>query len=265
MIVLFLIICLIVIAGLAVLWASRLPGSVIISLGPDSAVELKLVVAILAVLLIGAAMAVIWGALTGLLKMPKRFSKSRQASKTRNANKALADGLLAAEAGDVSTARKYASRAAQHAEDDRLKLLLEARTAEISDDWSGAERAWGQLAALPGGKLAGLRGAATAASERGDIISAEARAREALELRSDADSTARSPAATGKMPSTPSPLARNAAPFPAIASAVAAPCSTPRSPAIYRTQSVRTRRSCSPTPSAPRRPSRPPPITARAS
>ncbi|WP_084420907.1 heme biosynthesis protein HemY [Henriciella litoralis] len=187
MIVLFLIICLIVIAGLAVLWASRLPGSVIISLGPDSAVELKLVVAILAVLLLGAAMAVIWGALTGLLKMPKRFSRSRQASKTRNANKALADGLLAAEAGDVSTARKYASRAAQHAEDDRLKLLLEARTAEISDDWSGAERAWGQLAALPGGKLAGLRGAATAASERGDIISAEARAREALELRSDTD------------------------------------------------------------------------------
>ena len=187
MIVLFLVILLIVLAGVAVLWASRLPGSVLITLGPETAIELKLVVAILAILLLGGAMAVIWGALTGLIKMPRRFTEAREASKTRHANKALADGLLAAEAGDVRSAKKYASKAAKHAEDDRLKLLLEARTAEISDDWAGAERAWGQLARLPGGQLAGLRGAATAASERGDITNAEARAREALELRSEAE------------------------------------------------------------------------------
>ena len=175
MIILFLIIVLVVLAGLAVLWASRLPGSVLITLGPETAIELKLVVAILAVLLLGAAMAVIWGALTGLIKLPSRFSRARQSSKTRQANRALADGLLAAEAGDVSAARRYASRAARHGEDERLKLLLEARTAEITEDWSGAERAWGQLARLPGGQLAGLRGAASAASERGDTIAAEAR------------------------------------------------------------------------------------------
>ena len=64
MIVLFLVILLIVLAGVAVLWASRLPGSVLITLGPETAIELKLVVAILAVLLLGGAMAVIWGALT---------------------------------------------------------------------------------------------------------------------------------------------------------------------------------------------------------
>ncbi len=187
MIVLFLVILLIVLAGLAVLWVARLPGSVLITLGPETAIELKLVVAVLAVLLIGGALALVWGALTGLIRMPSKFSRAREASKTRSANKALADGLLAAEAGDVRSARKYASKAAKHGEDERLKLLLEARTAEISDDWSGAERAWGQLARLPGGHLAGLRGAATAASERGDTISAEARAREALELRADAD------------------------------------------------------------------------------
>ena len=187
MIVLFLIIALIVLAGVAVLWASRLPGSVLITLGPETAIELKLVVAILAVLLLGAAMAVVWAALTGLIKLPGRFSEARHESKIRHANKALADGILAAEAGDVRSAKKYASKAAKHADDERLKLLLEARTAEISDDWSGAERAWGLLARLPGGQLAGLRGAATAASERGDIASAEARAREALEMRTEAD------------------------------------------------------------------------------
>ena len=64
MIILFLIIVLVVLAGLAVLWASRLPGSVLITLGPETAIELKLVVAILGVLLLGAAMAVIWVLLT---------------------------------------------------------------------------------------------------------------------------------------------------------------------------------------------------------
>ncbi|WP_143435229.1 heme biosynthesis HemY N-terminal domain-containing protein, partial [Henriciella aquimarina] len=106
MIVLFLLIALIVLAGLAVLWAARLPGSVLITLGPDTAVELKLVVAILAVLLLGAAMAVLWAALTGLIKLPKRFTRAREAAKARHANKALADGLLAAEAGDIRAAKK---------------------------------------------------------------------------------------------------------------------------------------------------------------
>jgi len=153
-------------------------------MGTGSVYEFELVWALLAILLVGAAMALVWSLLTGLVTMPSRFSKSRKASKIKAANKALADGLLAAEAGDVALAKRLSKKAAQHAEDDRLKLLLEARSAEISDDWSGAERAWGQLARLPGGQLAGLRGAASAASARGDTLSAEVRAREALELKS---------------------------------------------------------------------------------
>lgn len=187
MIVLFVVICLLVLTGFAVLWASRLPGELIIDLGAGAAYEIKLVVALLGLLLLGAAIAVIWSFVTGLMTFPARFSRSRRASRIRDANKALADGLLAAEAGDAPLARKLSKKAAQYAEDDRLKLLLEARTAEIADDWSNAERAYGQLARLPGGQLAGLRGAAAAASERGDAIAAETRAREALELKSAAD------------------------------------------------------------------------------
>lgn len=187
MIILFLIILLIVIAGVFVMWASRLPGGLTLDLGNGTLYEFELVWALLAILLVGAAMALIWSLLTGLVTLPSRFSRSRRASKVKAANKALADGLLAAEAGDAAMAQKLSKKAAQHADDDRLKLLLEARAAEISDDWSGAERAWGQLARLPGGQLAGLRGAASAASARGDAISAEARTREALEMKSGAD------------------------------------------------------------------------------
>lgn len=187
MIILFLIILLIVLAGIFVMWASRLPGGLTLDLGNGTLYEFELVWALLAILLIGAAMALIWSLVTGLVTFPKRFSKSRKDSKIKAANKALADGLLAAEAGDAQMAKKLSKKAAQHADDDRLKLLLEARAAEISDDWSGAERAWGQLARLPGGQLAGLRGAASAASARGDAVSAEARTREALEMKSGAD------------------------------------------------------------------------------
>ncbi|MBO6687304.1 MAG: heme biosynthesis protein HemY [Henriciella sp.] len=187
MIILFLIILLIVLAGIFVMWASRLPGGLILDLGGGTVYEFEIVWALLAILLVGAAMALIWSLLTGLVTLPSRFSRSRKASKVKAANKALADGLLAAEAGDADLAKKLSKKAAQHADDDRLKLLLEARASEISDDWSGAERAWGQLARLPGGQLAGLRGAASAASARGDSISAEARTREALEMKSGAD------------------------------------------------------------------------------
>lgn len=187
MIILFLIILLIVLAGIVVMWASGLPGGLTLDLGNGTLYEFELVWAMLAILLIGAVLVLTWSLLSGIVTLPSRFSKSRKASKTKAANKALADGLLAAEAGDAVLAKKLSKKAAQFAEDDRLKLLLEARAAEISDDWSGAERAWGQLARLPGGQLAGLRGAASAASARGDAISAEARAREALEMKSGAD------------------------------------------------------------------------------
>ncbi|MEM7492067.1 MAG: heme biosynthesis HemY N-terminal domain-containing protein [Pseudomonadota bacterium] len=187
MIVLFFIIALLCIAGVFVLWASRLPGALTLDLGNGAVYEFEVVYAILAIILLGAAIALIWSFLTGLVTLPRRFSRSRKAAKVESANKALADGLLAAEAGDAALAKKMAKKSAQYASDDRMKLLLEARTAEISDDWSGAERAWGQLTRLPGGKLAGLRGAASAASARGDMPSAETRAREALELKTAAD------------------------------------------------------------------------------
>lgn len=187
MIVLVLIILLIVIASIAVLWASRLPGGIAVDLGNGTIMQFELVWALLALLLLGALIALIWSMMIGLIRFPTRFSKTRKAGKVRDANRALADGLLAAEAGDAQLAKKLSKKAAQYADDDRLKLLLEARSAEVSDDWSGAERAWGQLARLPGGQLAGLRGAASAASARGDTLSAESRTREALELKSGAD------------------------------------------------------------------------------
>ena len=104
MIILFLIVVLIVLAGIFVLWASRLPGGMTLDLGIGTLYEFELVWALLAILLVGAALALAWSLVTGLVTLPSRFGKSRRASKVKAANKALADGLLAAEAGDAELA-----------------------------------------------------------------------------------------------------------------------------------------------------------------
>lgn len=186
MIRLFFLLLVIVAAGVATFLLSRLPGSVTID-AFGTQMQLPLVLSILLLLAIGGAVALFWGAFIGLWRLPGKIGKSRKLSKVKKANLALTDGLLAAEAGDVSVATKLAQKAADHAEDERLKVLLEARAAESAGDWTGAERAWAQLARLPGGQLAGLRGTAMAAIERGDPSSAEASAREALALKSGAD------------------------------------------------------------------------------
>lgn len=186
MIRLFFIILLVVAAGVVTFLLSSLPGSVTID-AFDREIRLPLVLSILLLLFFGGTLALVWGGFVGLWRLPGKLGRSRRASKVKKANLALTDGLLAAEAGDVEVAHKLARKAASFAEDDRLKALLEARAAESAGDWIGAERAWAQLARLPGGQLAGLRGTATAAMERGDAEAAEISARQALELKSGAD------------------------------------------------------------------------------
>jgi HemY protein len=184
---LFIAVILLVAAG-AVLGALALslPGEVTFPVGQEI-VAVHTGAAVIGIVLLGGVLALGWWLATALLVLPGRITKARRLSQTRKANAALAEGLLAAEGGDAKAALKLARRAMRHAEDERLKLLLEARAAEANEDWAGAERAWGLLTRLPGGQLAGLRGAATAASERGDQLTAENRAREALALKSDAD------------------------------------------------------------------------------
>lgn len=173
-------------AGVGTLYLARLPGEVLIDAFGMS-IRLNLVWAILFLIVIAGGLAAIWGLFAGLWKLPGKLGQARRQSKVRKANSALTDGLLAAEAGDVTAARRLSRQAAAHGEDERLKVLVEARTAEAAGDWISAERAWAQMARMPGGQLAGLRGTAAAAMERGDMAAAEASAREALELKSDAD------------------------------------------------------------------------------
>ena len=154
---------------------------------PGTTTSLPLGLALLIGVLMAGLVAVAWWILAGVVTLPWTVGRASRDARVKKANKALAEGLLAAEAGDAKAAFKLAKRAARHADDARLKLLLEARAAEAGENWSDAERAWSELMQLPGGQLAGLRGTASAAIERGDASGAEKRARAALELKSDAE------------------------------------------------------------------------------
>lgn len=182
----FIVIIGVVLAGVGTVLLARLPGGVEFDLFGHQWYMASWIF-LLALLLLGTFIALILWLMMGVFRLPAKFGKSRRAAKVKKANMALTDGLLAAEAGDVEVANRLAKKAAAFAEDDRLKALLEARAAESAGDWIGAERAWAQLARLPGGQLAGLRGTATAAMERGDSAAAEQSARAAMELKSGAD------------------------------------------------------------------------------
>ncbi|MEM7766057.1 MAG: heme biosynthesis HemY N-terminal domain-containing protein [Pseudomonadota bacterium] len=176
----------VLVVGLGAYWLFSLEGTVAIAV-PGTTAELSIGLALLLLVATALVLAVAWWLLTSFVSLPWAMGRARRGARIRKANKALTEGLLAAEAGDATAALKLARKAGKHAEDDRLKHLLEARAAEASENWSEAEQAWGQLMRLPGGELAGLRGAAAAALERGDMKAAESRARSALALKSGAE------------------------------------------------------------------------------
>lgn len=148
--------------------------------------SISVLLTVLLLIVLSAVLMFALAILLGLIRLPWILGRSATRRKKAKANKSLTEGLLAAEAGDVRSAQIHAKKALKHADDERLKLLLEARIAEAQEDWLGAERAWGMLTRLPGGELAGLRGAAAAAIERGDKGSAEANAKQALLVKSTA-------------------------------------------------------------------------------
>ncbi len=179
----------IVTIGLA-FWAASSPKDVQIAFSSAeyeiSSVSLAIIVGIL-----GAVMALIWGILAWMFNLPGQLSRNVKQSKVSKARTALADGLIAAEGGDAEQASKQARRAASLAQvgtsDRKLALLLAARAAETNGDWIEAEKAYAELSREKGAELAGLRGLAAAAVQRGDHHGAQAHARSAFLLKSKAD------------------------------------------------------------------------------
>lgn len=115
-----------------------------------------------------------------LMDAPGRLGKVSQRARVRRGQEALALGLIAAEAGEFEEARRHADKAEDLIDEPRLALLLQARSAEVSGDTAGAERAYAGMLQNEDTEVLGRKGLMAAALKRGDRTAARTHAEAAL-------------------------------------------------------------------------------------
>ena len=184
---LFVFIFVLIIAGLILggVWLNGIPWQVVLEREDQPDLSFTLTGVAIVLTLTGFVIALLGWFLTGVLGLPQKIKSFRRRSKTRKGNEALANGILAVEGGDLKSAKRLTQKALSDADDERLALLLDARTAEQEEDWTRAERAYAELSRKPGAHLAGLKGLTGAAVKRGDFAMAIERAREALDMKGE--------------------------------------------------------------------------------
>lgn len=178
--------CVLMVLGVvAVLWLNSLPLNIVVVRENQPELDFELGIVALVATFLSAALVLVFGVLVSVLRLPSWVHEVRKRSRKRKGNDALASGLLAVEGGDLKGAKRLTQKALSDADDERLALLLDARTAEQEQNWTRAERAFAELSRKPGAHLAGLKGLTGVAVKRGDFAMAIERAREALNMRGE--------------------------------------------------------------------------------
>lgn len=152
-------------AGFA--WVADRPGEIrLVWMG--EIYETSLLFALAGLLVTALVLALLLLLLRVLWRMPRSFSAIATRRRIRKGGEALTRGMIAAGAGDLSTASRAAEVAAKHLQNEPLTLLLHAQTAQLAGDRSAAERAFNRMVAHPETKILGLRGLHLEARRRGD-------------------------------------------------------------------------------------------------
>jgi len=126
--------------------------------------------------------AIVWSIVSGVWRTPQRLRRMRRERNLARGREAVTQGLLAIGHGDASTARRHAQTARRIAAHDPLALLLDAQSAQLDGDRSGAERAFRAMAERSDTRLLGLRGLFIESQRNDDPFAAVAIAEEALKL-----------------------------------------------------------------------------------
>lgn len=174
---------LILLAALALgaAWVADQNGGVVLSWNGWQAETSLPVLALLTLILVLAAM-LVWSIVRGFLKAPARLRRRRHEKRQAKARHAITQGLLAVGTGDASLAHRHAGTAKRLAGHDPLTLLLQAQTAQLEGDRSGAQYAFHAMAERKDMRLLGLRGLFIEAQRNDDLHAAVAMAEEALKI-----------------------------------------------------------------------------------
>jgi len=154
-------------------WFADQPGDITIHWG-SHIYEPRPIVALGLLLAATLALMVLWSLLRFFLRIPTLATIAMRLRRRNKGYEALSQGMIAAGAGDVSTATRAARQAEKALGDDPMALLLKAQAAQISGDNATAELTFRRMAELPATKLFGLRGLYAEARRRGDDASAYA-------------------------------------------------------------------------------------------
>jgi HemY protein len=155
------------------------PGTVSLEWG-DTEVETSALFGLLLLVVVVAVALPLLRLLMFLMDAPGRLGKVSQRARVRRGQEALALGLIAAEAGEFEEARRHADKAEDLIDEPRLALLLQARSAEVSGDTAGAERAYAGMLQNEDTEVLGRKGLMAAALKRGDRTAARTHAEAAL-------------------------------------------------------------------------------------
>jgi HemY protein len=181
MLFLFFFLVVLAVAAYGVEWLIEQPGSLTLEFAGQH-IETSIPVAIAGLLLLVAALILIWAILVAVLRLPGRITGGSRERRKAKGLDVLSQGLVAVGAGDVARARKAAQLAEKLLPDEPLTQLLAAQAAQLSGDPTAAAKAFHKMTLKPETKLLGLRGLHVEARRREDAEAAHHFAAAAQEI-----------------------------------------------------------------------------------
>ena len=167
--------------ALGATWVADQSGGVVLSWNGWRAETSLPMLALIVLVLVIAAM-LVWSIVRAFWTAPARLRRHRHEKRQAKARAAITQGLIAVGTGDSFAAHRHAGTAKRLAEHDPLVLLLQAQTAQLEGDRSGAQHAFHAMAERKDMRLLGLRGLFIEAQRNDDPYTAVAMAEEALKI-----------------------------------------------------------------------------------
>ncbi|HSJ98288.1 MAG TPA: heme biosynthesis HemY N-terminal domain-containing protein, partial [Myxococcota bacterium] len=159
-------------------WLADHPGRVALT-WQGTQVETSIAVLIVAVLLFGAVLVILFEIVRLLGGAPRKIGRRMRRSRVDRGYQALAQGLVAAAAGDTAAARLLNRRADKLLGHAPTTLLLSAQTAQLEGDEGAARVKFQEMLKHNETEFLGLRGLLAQAMKEGDWESALKLARRA--------------------------------------------------------------------------------------
>lgn len=171
MLFLFFFIVALAVAAYGLEWLIEQPGSLTLEFA-GWRLEASIPVTVAGLLLLIAAIIVLWAVVMALIRLPGRVSGGSRVRRRERGLDVLSQGLIAVGSGDVARARKAAQLAERLLPGEPLTQMLTAQAALLAGDPQLAAQTYQKMTLKPETKLLGLRGLHIEARRREDAEAA---------------------------------------------------------------------------------------------